>query len=372
MKFFITISFVGLINSEPYQPGGYGGYYGDGYSGDSGYGEDNGYGRDSGYGGGDWDSCPQVQEDLRDAKVVLTNMRTGILEDLCAVDGQWNCTKVVIYSDGFAAVKQPTRFGVFSLFGLTNNNKYPSFYRPADGQYLFYLLELGQWEYWHQYERWVIGQEHGTAIGGIMIRPSNPAKKCPWHIKWFRSHSYYLDQTQDNLWNPVGNPWVADDTIRVKCYEPDDWPEFDCGCERINVTGTGRIMEYHPDTLGEYTRHPTNAKEGYLAPVFAKVSGGTSAPSYLYSHDIKGRVWLMGSTTSTWSLRLNLIETEHSHDVPSHECPFYPREEPIDEPDYYDEEPIPMEKTGWEYLQSKRGQHEVWLKDYGFAVTCIH
>ena len=27
--------------------------------------------------------------------------------------------------------------------------------------------------------------------------------------------------------------------------------------------------------------------QGYLAPVFAKVSGGTSAPSYLYSHDIK-------------------------------------------------------------------------------------
>ena len=32
-------------------------------------------------------------------------------------------------------------------------------------QYLFFLLELGQWEYWHQYERWVIGQQHGTVKG---------------------------------------------------------------------------------------------------------------------------------------------------------------------------------------------------------------
>ena len=30
------------------------------------------------------------------------------------------------------------------------------------------------------------------AHGGIMIRPYNPAKKCPWHIKWFRYNTNAL------------------------------------------------------------------------------------------------------------------------------------------------------------------------------------
>jgi len=309
----------------------------------------------------EWESCPQLQNDLRDTNEVLTNMKNGLLEELCGGDGDWNCTKIVVYSNGLAAIKQPTRFGVFFLYGLTQENQYPSFYRPADGQYLFYLLELAQWEYWHQYERWIIGPEHGVANGGIMIRPYNPMKKCPWHIKWFRSHSWYMDQNHANLWNEEGNPWVQDDSIRVECYDEKRWPEFSCRCNRLNVTSGGRVLEYHPDRLGEYVLMPGMSKEGYTAPVYAKATGGP--PSYLYSHDIKGRVWLMGSTTTSWSLRLNLLDSDN---VP--ECPQYPREEE----DYYDsQEYMPMEKVGWEYLQSIRGEHEVWLKDYDLHVTCI-
>lgn len=313
-----------------------------------------------------WDSCPQLQTDLLDTRVVLSNMRNGILEELCGGDGHWNCTKVVVYSNGMSAVKQPTRFGLFFLHGLTQENKYPSFYRPADGQYLFYLLELGQWEYWHQYERWIIGPTHGVAHGGIMIRPYNSEKRCPWHIKWFRSHSFYYDQRRTNLWNSEGNPWVPDDSIRIECYDEKRWPEFDCGCDKINVTSSGRVLEYSPDRLGEYVRLQGKAKEGYQAPVYAKSYG---APSYLYSHDILGRVWLMGSSTHSWSLRLNLLDSEN---LP--ECPFYPRPESEEESeDYYEDgSPIPMEKVGWEYLQSKRGENEVWLKDYDLSVTCIN
>lgn len=320
---------------------------------------DGDYGDSSG-----WDSCPQLQNDLRDTRTVLTNMHNGVLEELCGGDGHWNCTKIVVYSDGLSAIKQPTRFGLYFLFGLTQSNQYPSFYRPADGQYLFYLLELGRWEYWHQYERWVIGPTHAVAEGGIMIRPYNPNKKCPWHIKWFRSSSWYLDQMRDNMWNMEGNPWVLDNTIRVECYDEEKWPEFNCGCDRINVTSLGRVLEYHPDRLGEYVQLQGKLKEGYMAPVYSKTSGGS--PSFIYSHDIQGRVWFMGSNTNTWSLRLNLLDSEI---IP--ECPFYPREE--EKVDYYEEEELlPMEKVGWEYLQSKRGEHEVWLKDYEIEVKCIN
>jgi len=312
-----------------------------------------------------WDSCPDLHSDLRDTSLVLSNIRNGLLEELCGGGGKnWNCTKVVVYSNGTAAVRQPTRFGLFYLYGLTQDNQYPSFYRPADGQYLFYLLELGQWEYWHQYERWIIGPQHGVATGGIMIRPSNPAKRCPWHIKWFRSHSYFYDINRANLWNSNGNPWVMDDTIRVECFDEKKWPEFDCGCDKLNVTTTGRVLEYSPDRLGEYVRLPGMAKEGYRAPVYAKSSPPVS---YLYSHDILGRVWLMGSSPHSWSLRLNLLESDNFP-----ECPFYPKGK-IEEIDYYeDENYVPMEKIGWEYLTKKTGDEEVWLKDYELEVTCLH
>jgi len=307
-----------------------------------------------------YDSCPALKLDLEDTKQVLNNMRDGVLQDLCSGDGEWNCTKIVVYSSGPSAIKQATRFGLFYLYGLTQDNQYPSFYRPADGQYLFYLMEIGRWEYWHQYERWVIGPIHGVAHGGIMIRPYNPAKKCPWHMKWFRSHSYYHDQNHPNLWNPHGNPWVIDDTIRIECYDEARWPEYDCGCTKFNVTSTGRVAEYHPDRLGVYTKLEGKHKEGYLAPLYAK----EDMSSYLFAHDILGRVWMLGSTPHSWSLRLNLLQSEN---LP--ECPFYPRPE-LD--DYEDpEELAPMEKLGWEYLQSKRGEHEVWLKDYTMTVTCI-
>lgn len=308
-----------------------------------------------------YDSCPALQMDLEDTKAVLENMRKGVLEDLCSGDGEWDCTKIVVYSNGVSAVRQATRFGLFFLYGLTEDNQYPSFYRPADGQYLFYLEELGRWKYWHQYERWIIGPIHGVAHGGIMISPYNAEKRCPWHLKWFRSHSYFHDNRRENLWNPAGNPWVLDDTIRVECYDEEKWPEYDCGCDKINVTSKGRVVEYHPNRLGLYEKLEGKAKEGYLAPLYGKEDGS----SYLYSHDILGRVWLMGSTTNSWSLRLNLLESEN---IP--ECPIYPRPGLTD---YSGEEELaPMEKLGWEYLQSKRGEHEVWLKDYTLTVQCVH
>ena len=52
----------------------------------------------------------------------------------------------------------------------------------------------GTWDYWHTYDRWVIGPEHGKAWGGIMIKPYNHATLCPWKLKWFRSQRWYEDK----------------------------------------------------------------------------------------------------------------------------------------------------------------------------------
>ena len=29
--------------------------------------------------------------------------------------------------------------------------------------------------------------------------------------------------------------------IRVSCYDEEKWPEFDCGCNKLNVTSNGRV-----------------------------------------------------------------------------------------------------------------------------------
>jgi len=83
------------------------------------------------------------------------------------------------------------------------------------------------------------------------------------------------------------------------------WPEFDCNCQRLNISSSARVQEYHPDRLGEYVRLSDKGKEGYLAPVYAAV--GPGAPSYLYSHHPTGKVWTIGSSETTWSLRLNKL-----------------------------------------------------------------
>lgn len=294
------------------------------------------------------DQCPDLQYELNKARVVLKNLEEGMLDDMCGETEN----RVIVTSMGESAVKQPTRFGLFFLHGFNqhetdNSNRYPSYYRPASGQYLFFMKEIGAWDYWHTYDRWVLGPEHNRALGGLMIRPHNPAFVCPYKIKWYRSHRWYHDTAQPNLWNPSGNHWRLDNSILIKMYKKEDWPEFECGCSRLNINSTGRVLEYHLKTLGVYSVQQDKGKEGWLAPYYRKEQG---EPSFLYSHHPRGKVWLVGSSTATWSLRLNkLTEPEL---LPS--CPLSWRE-----------------GEEWEYLQSKKGDKEVWLRDAELTIQCL-
>jgi len=293
------------------------------------------------------DQCPDLTRKYDDAMVVLKNLQDGMLGDMC---DQPECTKVIVTSMGPSAVKQPTRQGLYFLFGWNQQDegdKYPSYYKPGSKQYLYFMHELQSWEYWHSYDRWIIGPEHNKAIGGIMIQPWDASVVCPWDIKWFRSHRWYHDTNIPNHWNPKGNPWRSDDSIFIHCYKEEDWQQFECGCNNINITSTGRSREYHPDRLGEYTKLEGKHKEGFLAPQYAKVNPGS--PSYLFSHHPKGKVWFLGSSTDSWSMRLNKLNSGDDHD-----CPFEWKEE-----------------EEWEYLQSKKGEKEVWLRDTEIKIECL-
>ena len=51
---------------------------------------------------------------LNETQVVLNSITDGLLDDLCGEDER-HCKKVVVYSEGHSAVRQPTRLNNFQL-----------------------------------------------------------------------------------------------------------------------------------------------------------------------------------------------------------------------------------------------------------------
>ena len=91
-----------------------------------------------------------------------------------------------------------------------------------------------------------------------------------------------------------------------------------------------------------------------MAPLYEKDSSVDGRSSFVYSHHPRGRVWLVGSSTETWALRLNRLdqsESQAKRTVPP-SCPT-------------------DTGTPWEYLQSVKGEDETWLKDRELEVKCI-
>ena len=57
---------------------------------------------------------------------------------------------------------------------------------------------------------------------------------------------------------------------------------------------------------------PYTLKLGFLAPVYKKEASkdkeGKEVPEqYLYSHHHEGRLWLIGKSYTSWSIRLDLV-----------------------------------------------------------------
>ena len=107
--------------------------------------------------------------------------------------------------------------------------------------------------------------------------------------------------------------------------------------------------------------------------------GGSSGDMYLYSHHPSGHVWLVGRSLTTWSLRLNYltymkniiaknkkekrssIEGTLGHRI----CPIERQKREDAAPDMGFQYPV------WEYIQSRKGEDEIWLKDPVFDFVCI-
>ena len=103
---------------------------------------------------------------------------------------------------------------------------------------------------------------------------------------------------------------------------------------------------------------------------------------YLYSHHPSGHLWLVGRTLKTWSLRLNYLSymktlldknKKGKYGPPilgslGHMmCPTDRKQKEEDALEMEIDIPYPK----WEYLQSKKGEDEIWLKDDIFDFVCI-
>ena len=103
---------------------------------------------------------------------------------------------------------------------------------------------------------------------------------------------------------------------------------------------------------------------------------------YLYSHHPSGHLWLVGRTLKTWSLRLNylsymktLLEKNKKGklgpavlgSLGHMMCPTDRKQKEEDALEMEIDIPYPK----WEYLQSKKGEDEIWLKDDIFDFVCI-
>uniref|UniRef100_A0A0K2UE79 Uncharacterized protein n=2 Tax=Lepeophtheirus salmonis TaxID=72036 RepID=A0A0K2UE79_LEPSM len=176
------------------------------------------------------------------------------------------------------------------------------------------------------------------------------AHKCPWEIDFtYKDRAYFFGKMEYNIWNPIGNGWKPEEKINLKCFYPERYPNPSFCCSVLNVTSNNRVLQYHPEKIGIYRKISRPDKLNFQLPVF-KMDG---KEFYLYSHHPLGRLWLIGSTYVSWSLRLNLIHNRH---LDSYYCP---------------EEPL-LQDSRWEYLYSTNNNgDQIWLKDGGFKIKCL-
>lgn len=105
---------------------------------------------------------------------------------------------------------------------------------------------------------------------------------------------------------------------------------------------------------------------------------------FLYSHHPSGHLWLVGSSLKSWSLRLNFLSYMKSVNTKNKEMKLGPgvlgtlghRACPINRKTQEEDATEMLEKMNlkypkWEYLQSKKGEDEIWLKDDIFDFECI-
>lgn len=197
------------------------------------------------------------------------------------------CDRVIVNSNGPAAVWQNKRTGLFKFMGEHNGR--PVYQNNATKEFLFYTFVGSEW---------LVGPDFRKPHAGIQVF-GNDDTQCPERSGGKNVSRLYIDSSQPS---PGGTgKWTPDDTLSFECMT-DQYTPVSCKCRKYKLFN----LVYHNDTvpdavtlfLGTFER--INEKEvGLLAPLyFDKVK-----QLFLFSHHPQGKVWQVSTKLSTTPVR---------------------------------------------------------------------
>ncbi len=225
--------------------------------------------------------CDQKCEDLHS----VNNPRSSAL--LSKLSCSPSCDRMIVNSDGDAAVWQNKRTGLFQFIGEHNGR--PVYQNNATKEFLFYTFTGSEW---------LVGPDFRKPHAGIQMY-GNDDTQCPERNGGKNVSRLYIDSSEPT---PGGNgKWTSDETLDFRCLEPDYEP-VECPCRNYKVYHTTYLNGTVPSPVefltGNFTR--IDEKEyGLMAPLYRD----EHKDLFLFSHHPKGRVWQVSTKLSTTPLR---------------------------------------------------------------------
>jgi len=244
-----------------------------------------------------------------------------------------SCDKILVASDGKAAVWQNKRTGLFSFSGEHNGR--PVYQNKATKEFLFYAMTGSQW---------LVGPDFRKPHAGIQVL-GNDDTQCPENYGGKNVSKLYIDSSEPS---PGGTgKWTSDESLSLKCLT-DNYRPVTCDCDTYKVFHT--VYEDGsppPDAvtymMGEFDKINQNSM-GLMAPLYFN----REKDLYLFSHHPKGMVWQVSTKLSSTPLRgVNDMDSSGSR------CPDDSR-------------------TRWEWFNSTSAQgQQIYVKDTHIQIKCI-
>jgi len=201
-----------------------------------------------------------------------------------------DCTKIVVTSEGQAAVWQNKRTGIFTFIGEHNGR--PVYQNNATKEYLYYTFTGAEW---------LVGPDFRKPHAGIQVF-RNDDKTCPERHGGTNNTKLYIDSSKPV---PLGDSmWQNDSTISFECFKPKQMTIAKCDCTEYKVYHTVYSNGTVPTQVEYFTGLYSKVKNpddnfGLLAPLYIN----QEKELYLFSHHIAGKVWQISDKLTTTPMR---------------------------------------------------------------------
>jgi len=201
-----------------------------------------------------------------------------------------DCDKMIVSSDGPAAVWQNKRTGIFNFLGEHNGK--PAYQNNATKEYLYYTFTGAEW---------LVGPDFRKPHAGIQVF-QNDDTKCPERHGGSNMTQLYIDSSEPS---PGGSGmWKNDTSISFTCYKPSFTTVPQCSCTKYKVYHTTYLNGTAPGPVtyltGNFTKVlDADAKYGVLPPLYKDLEKDLM----LFSHHPQGKVWQISTKFTTTPMR---------------------------------------------------------------------